>query len=340
MRDIEPTRIDESSLPKDEKIERLDPTRVGEDEFYEEVDQEQKRRVTKLKALGGVTKKALFIGAILASLIVIGTIYDVAFTASSMLQNAPILGSIYILLLFLLLALLSYTVFKQYLGYAKLSRIDRLQEEGLKLIKNPTKDVKAYALKVIAQYENHDSKEVRELALKAKSELDNLLDSEVIDRVDEILLKPLDLKAKSIIVNYSTQTAISTAISPVALIDAFLIISRSYVMIGDISKLYGYKPNFIGEIKLIKNVFINIAFASVTELLTHHGSDMLGSTILSKLSMHSAQGVANGVLTARVGLGTIKSVRPILYKDKNEGFLKNLTKNIINKIFSNSNKGG
>jgi putative membrane protein len=106
-------------------------------------------------------------------------------------------------------------------------------------------------------------------------------------------------------------------------------------MITDIAKLYGYKPNFIGELMLVKSVIFNLAFASVTELLTHHSGDMFGGTMLSKLSLHGAQGVANGVLIARVGLGTIKSVRPIIYKDKNEGFLKNLTKNIINKIFSN-----
>jgi putative membrane protein len=332
MKKLKPGRIVEEN---EEVLESktLEPKRMDEDAIIKEVENEEKKRFTSLKAIGGFAKKSMLIGGLLASLIVIGTIYDAAFTASSMLSTMPVLGVIYLLLLISLVGILGSVLVKQYLGYIKLKRIDKLQQEGLELIKNPTKDVKEYALKVISVYENHTDPLICKNAQKAKDELPHMLDSEVIDRIDELILKPLDEKAKSIILNYSSQTAVSTAISPVAFIDAILIISRSHAMIGDISKLYGYRPNFLGEIALVKNVFINLAFASVTELLTHHSGDVLGSTVLSKLSMHGAQGVANGVLTARVGLGTIKSVRPIIYKDKNEGFLKNLTKNIINKIF-------
>ncbi len=334
MKNIKPTRIKE--LKEQEEVTKtLNPKRVKESEFYEEVEKEEKKRLTKLKSISLFAKKGLIFAGLLASFIVIGTIYDAVFTATSMLATVPILGVLYLGLLLSLVGIISYVLFKQYVGYSKLKRIDSLQVEGLALIKNPNEKTKEYALKVISQYEKSEDKDVRESAKKAKLELENMLDSEVIARVDELLLKPLDAKARSIILNYSTQTAISTAISPVAFIDAILIISRSYAMVGDISKLYGYKPNLAGELVLAKNIIINIAFASVTELLTHHGGDVVGGTMLSKLSTHGAQGVANGVLTARVGLGTIKSVRPIVYKDKNEGFLKNLTKNIISKIFSN-----
>lgn len=337
MKKLKPRRIVEEDKEAVES-NSLEPKRMDEDTVLKEVEKEEKKRLTSLKAIGGFANKTLLIGGLLASLIVIGTIYDAAFTASSMLSTMPLLGVIYLLLLLSLVGILGYTFVKQYLGYVKLKRIDQLQQEGLALIKKPTKDVKEYALKIISVYENHEDPQIRKHAQKAKAELSHMLDDEVVERIDELILKPLDEKAKSIILNYSSQTAVSTAISPVAFIDAILIISRSHAMIGDISKLYGYRPNFLGEIALVKNVFINLAFASVTELLTHHSGDVLGSTMLSKLSMHGAQGVANGVLTARVGLGTIKSVRPIIYKDKNEGFLKNLTKNIINKIFYNNKK--
>lgn len=336
MNKLKPTRIEEE--PKEEvESKALEPSRLDEDAVLQEVEREEKKRLTSLKAIGGFAKKSLIVGGLLASLIVIGTIYDAAFTASSMLQTMPFLGVIYLLLLVSLVGILGYSFVKQYMGYKKLKRIDTLQKEGLALIKNPTADVKSYALKIIERYEKHEDEKVRKSAKKAKAELDNMMAGEVIERVDELVLKQLDEKAKNIILNYASQTAVSTAISPVAFIDAILIISRSHAMITDVSKLYGYKPNFIGEMVLVKSVIINLAFASVTELLTHHSGDVVGSSMLSKLSLHGAQGVANGVLTARVGLGTIKSVRPIIYKDKNEGFLKNLTKNIINKIFNNKN---
>ncbi|MCH9813195.1 MAG: TIGR01620 family protein [Epsilonproteobacteria bacterium] len=319
-------------------MNEIKPGRVEEKAILKEVEQEEQKRLTKLKGISGFAKKSLILASLLASLIVIGTIYDAAFTASSMLTAMPFLGVIYLILLFAFIGILGYTLIKQYLGYVKLKRIDALQQEGVTFIKHPTAEVKVYALKIVKQYKMHEDPLIRKNIEQLERELGTLMASEVIERIDELLLNPLDKKAKSIIVNYSTQTAVSTAISPVALIDAILIISRSYAMINEISRLYGYKPNFIGEMALVRNVFINLAFASVTELLTHHSSDIVGSTMLSKLSMHSAQGVANGVLTARVGLGTIRAVRPIVYKDKNEGFLKNITKSIIDKIFNNKSQ--
>lgn len=334
MKTIKPGKVEHDDRVEETSQSIPSPQRVEEDQLLQEVEKEEKARLTSLKSIGNAARKTLIVGSLLASLIVIGTIYDAAFTASSMLSTMPLLGVLYLGILFALVAILGISAVKQYLGYAKLKRIEMLQVEGLDLLKNPARGAKQYAQKIILKYLDHENKEIKEAAQKLQKELPSMLESEVLERLDEVLLNRLDAKAKSIITNYASQTAVSTAISPVALIDAILIISRSYAMIGEISNLYGYKPNFLGEIALIKNVFINLAFASVTELLTHHSGDMFGSTMLSKVSMHSAQGVANGVLTARVGLGTIKSVRPLIYKDKNEGFLKNITKTIIDKIFS------
>jgi len=157
---------------------------------------------------------------------------------------------------------------------------------------------------------------------------------EVLDRLDEKLLQPLDTLAREAIMKYANQTALSTAISPVALIDAVLILSRSHVMVHDIAKIYGYRPNLLGEISLFKKVFLTLAFASVTDILANHSHDILGTSLLSKLSLHGAQGVANGILVARVGLGTIRSCRPLLYHDRGEGFLRGLTKVIVQTLFS------
>ncbi len=314
--------------------EKIKPQRVDEKMILKEVEKEEKKRLTSLKGISEFGKKSFLLVLLLSSLIVIGTIYDAVFSATSMIENTPILGYIYTVLLFSFIALLGYIIVKQFMGYFKLKRINTLQSQGLELLKNPTNNIKSYVSKVIEHYKEHQNPDIVKKANKLEFELGTLMNEEVLDRLDELLLKPLDKTAKDIIVNYSTQTAISTAISPVAFIDAILIISRSHAMIVEVSNLYGYKPNFIGEVLLVKSVFINLAFASVTELLTHHSGDIFGTSMISKISLHSAQGIANGVLIARVGLGTIRSVRPFVYKEKNEGFLRNITKTIISKVFN------
>ncbi len=311
------------------------PKRVeDEDVVYEDIESFEKERITAIQGIGSGAKKGLLVLGLFFAIMMIGTIYDATMSASSMLSNAPVLGVIYLLMLLTLIGIIGYGIIKQYLGYLKIRRIDTLQKRGEDLLQSPSPDVYAYAKEVIAPYLHHDNEDIAMRAQSLEREIESLLEDEVLERLDEKLLQPLDKLSREVIVKYANQTALSTAISPVALIDAVLILSRSHVMVHDIAKIYGYRPNFLGEISLFKRVFVTLAFASVTDILANHSHDILGTSLLSKLSVHGAQGVANGILIARVGIGTIKSCRPLHYQDKNEGFLKSLTKVIVDALFS------
>lgn len=330
-----PGRIIEKDVKKEEGGEAIEPLRLAEENvLYEDIESFENERVTAIKGIGSFAKKSILVLGLLFSIMIIGTVYDASMTASSMLANAPILGVIYLVMLFSLIGIIGFSLVKQYLGYIKIRRIDTLQEKGAVFVKNPTSAVHPYAKEITEKYLHHDNEDIAMRARSLEREIDSLMYDEVLERVDEKLLQPLDKLARETIVKYANQTAISTAISPVALIDAVLILSRSHVMVHDIAKIYGYRPNLLGEISLFKKVFVTLAFASVTDILANHSHDILGTSLLSKLSVHGAQGVANGILIARVGIGTIKSCRPLHYKDRNEGFLKSLSKVIVEALFS------
>ena len=330
-----PGRISQEHSHKKEEEKVIAPARILDEKIlYEDIESMEEERVSAIKGIGSFAKKSLLVLGLLFSIMIIGTLYDATMSASSMLTNAPVLGIVYLVLIFSLLAILTTGMIKQYLGYKKIRRIDTLQEEGVTLLASPNKDVIAYAKEIIAQYLHHDNPDIVQRARALEKEIDHLMYDEVLERVDEKLLQPLDRLAREVIVKYANQTALSTAISPVALIDAVLILSRSHVMVHDIAKIYGYRPNLLGEISLFKKVFVTLAFASVTDILANHSHDILGTSLLSKLSLHGAQGVANGILIARVGIGTIKSCRPLHYHDRSEGFVKSLTKVIVETLFS------
>jgi len=318
---------------KESKI--IEPTRVESIAIDEsDIIDLENERITDIKGIGSFAKKSALVLGLFFSIIFIGTIYDAIFQASSMIQNAPILGVVYIALLLALIGVIGYTLYEQVVSYRKIKRIDTLQLRGDELVKNPTKDVHSYAKEVIKPYLDHEDSDIQNRAKELLSELDSMMEDEVLQRVEEKLLEPLDKLSRTKITKYASQTALSTAISPVALIDAALIISRSHVMVHDIAKIYGYRPNFFGEIVLFKKVFTALAFASVTDILANHSHDIFGTTLLSKLSLHSAQGMANGILVARIGIGVIKSCRPMHYNQKSDGFLKSLSKVIAQSLFS------
>ena len=317
------------------KDSTIKPTRI-ESAVIDESDiiDLENERITDIKGIGAFFKKSAVVFGLIFSIFLIGTIYDATTQASSMLLNAPVLGIFYIALIVALIGVIGYSLIDQIISYKKLKRIDKLQQEGDLLVKNPTNDVHSYAKGLITPYLKHEDNEIAKRAKSLLSELDSMMVDEVLERVEEKLLEPLDALSRKKITKYASQTALSTAISPVALIDAALIISRSHVMVHDIAKIYGYRPNFLGEIVLFKKVFAALAFASVTEILANHSHDLFGTTMLSKLSLHSAQGMANGILVARIGIGVIKSCRPMHYNQKSEGFLKSLSKVIAQSLFS------
>ncbi len=311
----------------------MNPSRVDEKDVINYIKEFEKTKEKKIASIKRFATKSTIFLAIIFLLFFIGLIYDALIRVKGMIESSPLLAAIYVTLFLGLVITIFYIIIKQYIGYLKLKKIDSLQQKAIKYLKNPNNETLKFAKEILKSYKNHQNKEISKRAKEIDLNLSEMMYEEILPTINEKIFLPLDKEAQKVITKYSTQTAISTAISPVALIDAILIISRSYAMISEIATIYGYRPTLLGKIALIRKVFITLAFASVTDILSNHLHDFLGSSILSKLSYHSAQGIANGVLTARVGISTIKVCRVIPYSEKNQSFLLNLSKKILNTIF-------
>ncbi len=140
--------------------------------------------------------------------------------------------------------------------------------------------------------------------------------NELVQLYSRVVLSKVDEKALNEVAKFSTEAVVLVALSPVALIDMLIMLSRNLRMINKIAGLYGLKLGYWSRIKLIKQVFINLAYAGVSELATDLGSDILGAELLGKLSARFAQGLGAGMLTARLGAKTMELCRPIPFEEK------------------------
>jgi len=140
--------------------------------------------------------------------------------------------------------------------------------------------------------------------------------SELVQLYSRVVLSKVDEKALNEVAKFSTEAVVLIALSPVALIDMLIMLSRNLRMINKIAGLYGLKLGYWSRIKLIKQVFVNMAYAGASELVADFGSDMLGAELLGKLSARFAQGLGAGMLTARLGAKTMELCRPIPFKEK------------------------
>ena len=324
---IKPQRIDTQKTDINHK-EKIDIS-VGKIEIDEKnILTEENEDIPQKEKKNNNLTTVLILSALSAFLI--GSIYDIYYRFLSIFQNTPYLGFLYILSILIFTASLFFIALKQYQGYRNLKEIENRQEKARKLSQNPTKEVFSFAKEILSVYINHPNEKIRQKALEIEKEIEEniILKDEVLDILEEKLFKELDNEAYKLISKYSNQTALSTAISPVALIDVILILSRSWAMISQISKVYGFKPNFTGKMILLKKVSLNLIFASVTDLASDYLSSIIGTSLLSKLSYHSAQGLANGVLIARIGVATIKSCR-VIYFRKRINYVEYIAKKLL-----------
>ena len=160
-------------------------------------------------------------------------------------------------------------------------------------------------------FDTSSGQQVWQDALSAEhssAELVQLYSREVLTKVDD--------KALNEVAKFSTEAVALIALSPVAVIDMLIMLSRNLRMINKIAGLYGLKLGYWSRIKLIKQVFVNMAYAGASELVADLGTEMLGAELMGKLSARLGQGLGAGMLTARLGAQTMELCRPIPFEHK------------------------
>ena len=144
---------------------------------------------------------------------------------------------------------------------------------------------------------------------------ENYSDSELLQLYSKLVLSKVDQKVITQISKFSTEAVVLVSLSPVAVIDMLIMLWRNLRMLDKISGLYGLKLGYWSRIKLIKQVFINMAYAGASELIADFGTDMVGADLLGKMSARLAQGLGAGLLTSRLGLKAMHACRPLPFDD-------------------------
>jgi putative membrane protein len=154
-------------------------------------------------------------------------------------------------------------------------------------------------------------------------------DAEVIRLVDRQVLRTLDRRAYQLVVRGARDTAIGTALSPAALLDAVIVLWRNLVLVREIAALYGARPGYAGGVRLLRRMLANIAVAGVAESGNDLVVEALGSTLAAALSARVGQGMINGLLTARVGVTAMHLCRPLAFDPTNRPSLKRIRRELL-----------
>ncbi|WP_249977041.1 YcjF family protein [Vreelandella olivaria] len=146
------------------------------------------------------------------------------------------------------------------------------------------------------------------------------------------LLAPRDREAQRLITRMSGETAIMVAISPITLVDMALVAWRSLAMVDRLCRLYGLELGYASRLRLFRNVLHNMAFAGASELATDASMDMLSMDLASRISMRAGQGLATGLLSARLGLRAQRLCRPVAFTPEEQPKLADLRQDLWRQI--------
>ena len=261
------------------------------------------------------------IGALFVTVV---TIEGIDFFVSGF-ENAPIITSIYAVLLGALTIVAGNAIFREFIGLRQFKKRQKMKQQATQLLLNDAEQLTeqsnqrgkdfcdniSHHLPCDLVFDSPKEQQLWQDALTADHS-----SRELVQLYSRVVLSKVDEKALNEVAKFSSEAVVLIALSPIAIVDMLIMLSRNLRMINKISGLYGLKLSYWSRIKLIKQVFVNMAYAGASELVADLGSDMLGAELLGKLSSRFAQGLGAGMLTARLGAKTMELCRPIPFDEK------------------------
>jgi putative membrane protein len=211
----------------------------------------------------------------------------------------------------------------------RLRAVEPLRAEGLRLIRSegyegalPWIDRAAAAL--------GERDERKDLVEKARDRiLDTHTDASAMLIFHDTVLAPLDERAFASIARASRGAALGVSVSPLALLDAALVLWRSVRMVREIAEIYGLRPGLAGSIVLMRHLLMSGLYTVGVDILGNVWLEHLGGRLTSFVSTRLAEGVVAAVRVARLGLLAMEACRPLPFTDRDRPGLMALREQIM-----------
>lgn len=125
------------------------------------------------------------------------------------------------------------------------------------------------------------------------------------------LMGPLDVLARTLVLDAAKRVSVVTAISPRAIVDIAYVAWENLRLMRRLADLYGSRPGTLGFLRLVGRILTHLGVTGGMALGDTLVQQLVGQGLAARLSARLGEGVVNGLLTARLGLATLEVVRPM-----------------------------
>jgi len=241
-------------------------------EIYEDEDYTPTPVPHRTKPKWSFGQKAI-LGLITLCLFVVVALYltqSAHFYAKRLWDLSPAYCYVYIGALALLIGGMLILLAQYWSTYRKIPSLDQLRRKIVAV--DPASQRNAQERKMRREVREWvDSLRAREvisdkrytIVIKKFEETESLTDG--LEKLQEYLLPDMDSNAKAVIESEAREVAILTALSPYGLIDSMFILWRNTRLVLRVAEIYGSRPGWWGNVRLLRRVLANVAAGAVTQ---------------------------------------------------------------------------
>ncbi|MEO1092494.1 MAG: TIGR01620 family protein [Pseudomonadota bacterium] len=158
---------------------------------------------------------------------------------------------------------------------------------------------------------------------------DAFSDGERLKLFERSVVVGMDEVAYRAVVRGSRDIGVLTAISPLGLLDAALVLWRTMAMLRGVAGAYGLPLGAVASAMLLRRAVRNVLLAGLTDLVTHGAANAVSGGFLGLVSAKAGQGATNAMLAARLGCEAMNVVRPLPFTVGKRPNLKLLARRIL-----------
>jgi putative membrane protein len=211
-----------------------------------------------------------------------------------------------------LLALLAI-VLRELLALRRLASVEKLRHRGADVLaRNDTKAARTLVDDLVGFVASKPETATGRRIL-AETREDIIDGADLVRLAETELMAPLDARARTLVLDAAKRVSVVTAVSPRAVVDLAYVLFEAGRLIRRLSELYGGRPGTLGFFRLARDVLAHLAVTGSIAVGDSLIQQIVGHGLAARLSARLGEGVVNGMMTVRIGIAAMETVRPLPY---------------------------